>query len=165
MDAYRSQAMKTYLLLTTCLLFAGGCASRRGPAVSLVNVRLNEATALETTATFTLRLSNEEPEAVRFSGAVHKIYLNGRFVGKGLSADTVVVPRLDTLTQDVTVHLSNLALAARVKPVITSKRFDYRIESVFHGESGAHRLRSESEGRLDLGDFTPSTTSPSKPSD
>jgi len=99
-------------------------------------------------------LSNDEPEARQFTGSAHKIYLNGLYIGKGLSDKTVDVPRLGTVTQDVTVHLSNLALATRIKPVIESKRFDYRIQSVFYGKGTFNRTRSETDGKLDLNDFT-----------
>jgi LEA14-like dessication related protein len=87
-----------------------------GPSVGLVNVRFTQATAFETTAAFTLRLSNETPEPLQLDGGVHKIYLNGLYVGEGLSGDTLDLPRLGTATQDVTVHLSNLRMVTRIRP-------------------------------------------------
>ena len=147
--------------LIACAALLCGCARQDGPSVNLVSVRFQNATALETTATFTLRLSNDEPEPRQFTGSAHKIYLNGLYVGKGLNDQTVDVPRLGTVTQDLTVHLSNLALATRIKPVIESKRFDYRIQSVFYGKGAFNRTSSESEGRLDLNDFTPTPKSSS----
>jgi hypothetical protein len=92
---------------------------------------------------------------MKFTGAAHRIYLNGLYVGSGFSSEPVQVPRLGSVTQPVTVHLSNLVLATRIKSVIESKSFSYRIESVFYGESWLSRTRSMSEGRLDLKDFTP----------
>ena len=149
--------MKRILTLAACALVLCGCGRKDGPSVNLVSVRFQDVTALETTMTFTLRLSNESPEARQFTGSAHKIYLNGLYVGKGLSDKTVDVPRLGTVTQDITVHLSNLALATRIRSVIEAKRFDYRIQSVFHGKGWLDRMRSESEGKLDLKDFTPTT--------
>lgn len=147
--------MKKTLALAAAVLVLGGCGRKDGPSVNLVSVRFQDATALETTATFTLRLSNDAPEPRQFTGGAHKIYLNGLYVGKGLSDKAIDVPRLGTVTQDVTVHLSNLALATRIKSVIEAKRFDYRIESVFYGKGWLDRMRSESEGKLDFKDFTP----------
>ena len=72
-----------------------------------------------------------------------------------MSDSEVEVPRLGTVTQDITVHLNNLALATRIKSVIEAKRFDYRIQSTFYGKSMFSSLHSETEGRLDLKDFTP----------
>ena len=142
------------LALAAALLFCG-CGKSNGPSVNLVSVHFKDATAFETTATFTMRISNEAPEAGRFTGSAHKIYLNGLYVGKGLSDSEVEVPRLGTVTQDITVHLNNLALATRIKSVIEAKRFDYRIQSTFYGKGMFSSLHSETEGRLDLKDFTP----------
>ena len=155
------------LLLVSVFLLAG-CAGSPGPSVSLVTVKFQKATALETTATFTIRLSNEAPEARQFTGGAHKIYLNGLYVGKGMSDATVDVPRLGTVTQDITVHLSNLALATRLKSIIEAERFDYRIQSTFYGKGALGRMKSEAEGKLELKDFTPSekitNTPPTEPS-
>lgn len=140
------------------LIVLCGCASKSGTTVSIVNLRLTDVTAFETTATFTLRFSNEAPEPVHLTGGVHKIYMNGLYIGKGLSSDALEVPRLGTAMQDVTVHLSNIALATRIKPIIESRSFDYRIESTLYGKSWMDRSHTESQGRLDLKDFTPTET-------
>lgn len=156
--------MKTFLsLLVVVGLFCGCAGSNPGPSVSLINLRFEDATALETTATFTLRLSNESPQPIQLEGEVHKIYLNGLYLGKGLSDQAVEVPRLGTITHEVKVHLSNLALATRIKSIIESKSFEYRIESVFHGKSTFSRMRSESSGKLELKDLIPEETATNAP--
>jgi LEA14-like dessication related protein len=148
--------MKTLLALGVIGWLVCGCGSSTpGPSVDLVSVRFEDATALETTATFTLRLSNENPAPVQINGAVHKIYVNGLYLGKGLSDQTVEVPRLGTITNDVTVYINNLKLATRFKSIIETKAFEYRIASVFHGSSRFGRTRSESSGKLELKDFLP----------
>lgn len=148
--------MKTIISLLLVGLVLGGCGgSASGPAVSLVSVKFEDATALETTAKFTLRLSNENTEPVHITGEVHKIYLNGLYVGKGLSDQTIDLPRLSTTTHDVTVHLSNLGLATRLKPIIESKAFEYRVVSTFHGKSWMDRTHSENIGKLELKDLVP----------
>ncbi|MBC8095008.1 MAG: hypothetical protein H7Y43_04275 [Akkermansiaceae bacterium] len=107
--------MKTSFGLVLATVLLCGCGGgANGPSVSLINLRFEDATALETTATFTLRLSNESPEAVQLNGEVHKIYFNGLYLGKGLSDEKVEVPRLGTITHEVKVHLCNLALATRI---------------------------------------------------
>ena len=147
--------MKKIFSLLATLAVLTGCSRNSGPSVNLVTVHFLEATALETTATFTLRLSNERTEPQTFSGGVHKLYLNGLYVGKGLSDVSVTVPRLATVTNNVTVHLSNLAMITRIKSVIESKSFDYRIQSIFYGKSFLNRTRSETSGKLDLKDLMP----------
>lgn len=144
-----------FTLLAVIGLLCGCGGGAPGPTVSLVNLRFEDVTALETTATFTLRLSNESPQPVKLTGEVHKIYLNDLYIGKGLSDQIVEVPRLGTVTHEVKVHLSNLALATRIKSIIESKSFSYRIASVFHGDSRLSRMRSESTGKLELKDLLP----------
>lgn len=136
-----------------------GCGRNNGPSVNLVTLHFKEATMMETTADFVLRLSNDSPEAQKFTGSVHKLYINGLYVGKGLSDQSIEVPRLGTVTQAVTVHLNNLALATRIKAVIEARSFDYKVQSTFYGDSMFSRRRSETSGRLDLKDFTPTETS------
>jgi LEA14-like dessication related protein len=144
------------VLLVLLAVWLAGCSGTPGPSVTLVTVRFQTATALETTATFTIRLSNDAPEAHEFTGSAHKIYINGLYVGKGLSDTNITVPRLGTITQDITVHLNNLALATRLKAIIEAERFDYRVQSVFYGKGPFGRMKSETDGKLDLKDFTPS---------
>ena len=130
-----------------------GCATAPRFNVSLVNVQFTDATVLESTATFTVRVNNESPESLRIDGAVHRIYLNGLYVGEGLSNETVEVPRLTSGTQRVAVHLNNILMATRVKPILETRAFDYRIKSLPYTKAG--RCRADSAGRLDLKDFTP----------
>ena len=150
--------MKKVLPLIAGVALLAGCSRNDGPSVNLVTLHFKDATVLETTADFVLRLSNDAPEARKFTGSAHKIYINGLYVGKGLSADAIEVPRLGTVTQAVTVHLSNLALATRIKSVIEAKRFEYKVASTFFGDSMFRSFRSETTGKLDLNDFTPTET-------
>ena len=145
-------------MLVALVALLAGCSRSGGPSVSLVTIYFKEASALETKAEFVLRLSNETPEAKQFTGGTHKIYINDLYVGKGLSDEIIAVPRLGTVTQAVTVYMNNLALATRIKAVIEAKRFDYKIQSTFFGDSMFSRWRSETSGKLDLKDFTSSET-------
>lgn len=152
--------MKSTLAPLACVALLCGCRTFEPPTVSLVNAHFTQATIFETTAEFTLRLNNATPEGLILSGAAHKIYLNGLCVGDGLSNAEIEVPRLTSATQQVTVHLSNLVLATRLKPIIESRSFDYRIQSIFYGRQPAGRARTVSEGRLDLKDFQPTPREP-----
>jgi LEA14-like dessication related protein len=139
-------------------LWLAGCDAPPGPVVNLVSAQITEAAALQTTATFTLRLINEQPAPVTFSGAVHKLYINGLYVGEGLSNETITLERLSATTQPVVVYLDNLALATRLKAIIESESFDYRVQSVFYGKDPERKLQSTSDGRLALKDFQPTPT-------
>jgi len=156
------RALGTLLALGAAVLGCGGCASFQrleGVSVSVVNVALLEATVLETSAVFTVRLENESPEAIGLQGGVHKFYLDGVYLGQGLSNEILPLPRLSSVTQQVTVHLRNLALARRVKPILEQRRFGYRVESVLYLEQGGRRGRARiaNGGELDLREFQPTS--------
>ena len=148
-----------FIFIAGSLLF---CGCKTSPKVSLVSARFQAATILETTSVFTLRLENDSPSPLEITGAAHKIYLNGLYVGEGLSDAMITLPRLSSITNDVTLHLSNLALATRVKSAVESKQVDYRIQSTFYSKSWLGRTRSESTGRLNLQDFMPTESSTSQ---
>lgn len=129
----------------------------------MANVQFTGATLFESTAVFTLRIGNENPESLILEGSSHKIYINGICVGQGLHNGTLEVPRLGFALQNTEVHLSNLALATRIKPIIESGVFDYQIKSTLYAKKPSGRIRVASEGRLDLKDFQPATKPESRP--
>lgn len=143
------------LLLTSCATFA----RREGLQVSLVNLVPGESTVLETAMHFTIRIQNELPKPVVVNGAVHKIYLNGTYVGEGLSNERVEVPRLSTVTQHVTVHLRNVTMLTKLRGIIEAQAVHYKMTSLLYTE-GQGRYRAARESRLDLKDFQPPAPAP-----
>jgi LEA14-like dessication related protein len=129
-------------------------------SVNMVNVQFRDATVFESTATFTLRINNESPETLVLDGGVHKIYLNGIYVGEGLSNQRVEIQRLSSVAHPVEVHLSNLRLATRIRPIIEARAFDYRISSTLYASRPHARTHIVTEGRLDLHEFQPTPRIP-----
>ena len=141
------------------LLLFSGCASlnrSEGLDVSVVNLQFTEATVLETTAIFTVRVENETPEPLVLEGGVHKFYIDGAFVGKGMSNERVEVPRLGSATQPITVYLRNISMGRRIKSIIESQKVGYRLDSLLYaqGKLGS-RFRVIHDGKLDLNEFRP----------
>lgn len=127
--------------------------------VALVDLRFTEASVLETTGTFKIRLQNQTPESLRVEGAVHKIYLNDKYIGSGVNNETIEIARLAEGMQTVTVHLRNLSMARQIRNIIEARRTDYRLDSqVFVVRADGHklRLRVSRADALDLKDFQPS---------
>lgn len=147
--------MKKPLLVLAVALALAGCTTIQPPAVSLVNVQLGTATAFETSAKFTLRLTNDSPEPLVLNGGSFKIYINGLAVGTGVSDEVISLPRLASGTMTVSVHLSNLRLATRIRPLLESRSFDYSITGKLFSTQPGGTVRFRDEGRLDLKDFQP----------
>ena len=137
------------LLLTT--LMATGCASlgpMTPPDVALVDIQFTDVTVFETSGEITVRLSNENQEPLAIDGAVFKLFLNGREVGKALFSERMEIPRLGTSTQQVALHVSNVALVARLAQMLEQPELDYRIRSKLFVERpyGTRRVKSDHHG-------------------
>lgn len=146
--------------LLVLLAFAVGCASvkdKPGLNVSVANLRFGEVTMLETTATFTVRLQNESPDPLFIQGGVYKLYLDGTFLGEGLSNRSFEIPGLSEASVDVDTRLSNLAVARKLRGLVEARRFDYRLAGrVYAGEGGRRRtIGFAREGALDPDEFAP----------
>ena len=146
------------LLFCSCATFA----RREGVQVSLVNLALGEATVWETELRLTVRIQNELPEALVVDGAVHKVYLNGTYIGEGLSNERLEIPRLSTATQNVTVHLRNISMLTKLRGIIDAQAVDYRMTSLLYTVNQG-RYRAEREARLDFKDLQPASASSTKP--
>jgi LEA14-like dessication related protein len=156
-----------YLLLVLICLLSTSCATfRRAPQldVTLVNLQFGESTVFETTLYATVRIQSEEPEPVVIDGAIHKLYLEGLKVGQGTAPDRVEIPRLSSATQTLTIHLSNIAMATRLRDIIQSRRIDYRINSKLYTivDNRSATAHSKREGTLDLQQFQPSQYQPAQ---
>lgn len=147
---------RQYLLASLLALASAGCATLEpftAPDVSLVDIRFEDLTVFETSGTFTVRLSNENPEPLAVDGAVYKLYLGGRKIGKALSDARVELPRLGSTTYEVEVYINNVALVSRLVTLGREKGMDYTIKGKLYVERpyGLRRLRFSRAGRIDLG--------------
>lgn len=143
------------LILAASVLLFSGCSGpdfRGSMSVSLVDFRPTEAALLESRGTLTLRFTNESIAPLGYSGSSHKLYLNGKYVGKGVSDQPFGIPPLNTVTQDVTISLENIALVRQLVSVRDSQTASYRLESVFFQTvyEDDYRIKVESTGSLDL---------------
>ena len=156
---------KRFCGLSLLWLLAVSCATvKEHPdlAVSLVNLRFQEATAFEMTLQASVRLQNVGLDPIKVEGVSYKIFLNGTPLGGGVSADRVTVPRFDSVLQTVTLHISSLALAARIRTLINEDIVDYRVLSEFStrtSDPGGHekRFNVTGEGWIDFRDFAAGT--------
>lgn len=148
------------LILTIALIplaFSTACAFLRGysraPEVSIVNLEFTRATPFETLATFEIRIDNENTQNYDFSGAVHRLYLNGVQVGKGFDKE-FSLPALSSTTRKIDVSISHLSLLTRINSLLNEDDLVYRIESTLH-PTGAllSSIDTKQTGKLELSPF------------
>ena len=146
------------ILLAFCAALFTACATvEPGPGleVTLIDLGFGEVTVLETTLLCTIRIQNPTPVPLQLEGAVHKLYLNGAYIGQGTVSETTEVPRLSSTTQTAKVYLSNLSLVHRLRPIVETQKVDYQLKSTFYArdDQRSRRLSTEAEGGLSLNDF------------
>jgi len=142
-------------ILVGALLLACGCTTLEpiaAPEAAVVDLRFTQVTVLETSAVFTIRLSNTNPFPLPLDGAVYRIWLNGVDIGKGMAGETIEVPRLSSVTHDVPVHFGNLGMLLRVADIVKSNEVKYRLSTTLYlvGDHGRRRISSSSEGQFKL---------------
>ncbi len=142
------------LLGLVAVLALAGCASLGfvAPEVALVNLEFIDLTLFETSGIFTVRISNENPEPLVVSGGVYGLYRGGIRGGKGLSDHRFEVPSLAIATDENELHVSNQAMATRLREIYESGVVDYRIKARIYLERsyGCNRVTVEHAGRFDL---------------
>ncbi len=132
----------------------GGCATapRVSPvAVTLANLEAREATAFETRLALTVRFTNESPEPISLRGSSHKLTLNGRDLGSAVGGESVEIPALSSVSQELALNLSNFTLLALARDLQRDPAALYEIQSTLYPASRLGRpLRITKTGRIDL---------------
>ena len=143
------RARSLILIVVDRLRFFGLLAK---PEITLVDLDLTDLTLFETSGIFTVRLANENPEPLAVSGGVYNLYLGGWKIGKGLSNHAIEIPALGTATDEVELHLSNLAIATQIRSLYESGIVDYRIKAKIYIERsyGRRSMTINNEGRFDF---------------
>lgn len=148
------------LLLTSVLGIAlavllGGCGvdfKLSGIQVNAIEVKQVSSTTLETQVTLVLRYTNENVVPIAAANTIHKLYLNGKYVGKAVSDKPVGMPPTGTVTQETTFMLENIALLNQLKQIAEKQTASYKLESRIRVQSGEeeNEYRTSSEGAIDL---------------
>ncbi|MCU0305699.1 MAG: LEA type 2 family protein [Thermoanaerobaculales bacterium] len=133
-----------------------GCASSGGlvaPAVTLVDLELVDATVFESTFEVAVRIANDNPEPLLVDGLVLSLELDGRGFGKGSTGERFEVPRLGSVVRNVEMRLSHVAIATKIRGVLSSKVVDYAITGkvyVVRPSGAVVGLPVDKQGRIDL---------------
>jgi LEA14-like dessication related protein len=143
-------------LSSAFFVFLVGCSSlgrEESMRVDLINLGLGESTAFETTLRAIVRIQNASPTPYLLKGSAHQLYLNGSFVGQGLSSEILEIPGLGEMKQHVTVRLQNLALIRPLLKLEHTPAMSYRIESTLYGSGFGGKRKVKKEGTLNLERF------------
>ncbi len=131
-------------------LLTAGCAAIRedAPELSLVDLRVRDVRLFETSAEFTVRITNVSPEPRTFEGGAVSVHVDGRKVGRGVIRETAEVPGLDSRVVSGEVFLSNAAMLRRVQQAIETGGMSYKLTGVLYESTGygTRKVRTAREG-------------------
>lgn len=148
-------------------VFLLGCASMGGepPQVTLTNLEVVDATMFETTFKATVRITNVQPDPIEAKGMAVKLYLGGIKIGTGTSPEILQVPGLGSATTTLTLHVNNVAVLTRIKPVLDTRVIDYAMKGKLYVSRrwGTSSLKLQGAGRIDLNQQLAPTKHSSQP--
>jgi len=106
----------------------------------------------EAALNFVIRLENSSPESLTIDGGSYKIYLNGIYVGQGLSNQTLEIARLSSTTITVPVYVSTVRLMGSLYRVLKSNQVSYRIHGRVYVKRGGvlKKYKASREGMVDF---------------
>ena len=137
------------LLLAACNTLPDNVAP---PAAAVANLRFVNITPFETNAVVTIRLDNENPFPLAVSGGVFRVGLGGRDVGKAMTGDDIRLPRFSSVTREVPLRISNLAMTLQAIDVMHTNEVRYTLDSTLYVQYGGRTRKSTavSEGTIQL---------------
>lgn len=136
----------SFLFLPACSLLGVGAAFV-DPELRLVDIRIKEATVLQTVLEFDVEIDNENAKSIYIQGGSQRVYLNDQFIGKGLLTEAVELPAFGQSGSQIRLYVNNLTLLGKLLPILESEELKYRFDSTLSVGKGftARRVRTSSE--------------------
>ncbi|MCL2658284.1 MAG: LEA type 2 family protein [Betaproteobacteria bacterium] len=125
--------MRRRMFLAACLpLFLSACAlmalGLEKPEVRVVGLDLQDATLFEQTIRMKLRVTNPNAQDVAIDGMRFAVEINGQEFAKGMTGESVVLPRLGDAIVTVDARTSLIELLRQLPKLKDSNgKFAYRV--------------------------------------
>lgn len=141
---------RLFALLSPVLLLAACMSGPKPGGVTVTAVSL-QVSGNELRAPLMLHFANENIVPLGYSSSVHKIYLNGTYVGKALNDQPIGLPPMNEANREVYLQIENAAFVRQLAAG-GSHPVHYRIETVLRQTVDEDKLqiKTASEGSLEL---------------
>lgn len=140
-------ALAVISALTACAPFG----LSEPPEVSLVDLRPSEMALFEQRMAVMLRIRNPNDNALAVDGYRFAIELNGKPFARGISDQSVIVPRLSEATIEAAATVSTLDLVRQIIGVPERENLAYRISGTLFVSGGLMRnVPFENSGEVDF---------------
>ncbi|MBC7779075.1 MAG: LEA type 2 family protein [Proteobacteria bacterium] len=136
--------------ILSAALIGAGCATVESEAlrVSLASVSIAEATLLEQRYSLRVRFQNPSERAVKLDGFVYDLTLNGRQFARGVSDQTIVVPRFGEQLIELPAIGTTGGAIRQVLDLTNRRQVDYRL--VGRANEGGTQMRFDGKGDIPI---------------
>jgi LEA14-like dessication related protein len=140
----------TLLCVAASGVVGSGCASVDSEAlrVSVASVSIIDASLLEQRYLLRVRLQNPSERELKLEGFVYDLVLNGRQFARGVSDQTVLVPRFGEQVIDLPAVGSTGGALRQILDLGSRTQIDYRLTG--RASQGGGRLRLEGQGYIPI---------------
>ena len=129
---------------------AAGCATVDSEAlrVSVASLSVTNASLLEQRYLLRVRLQNPSGRELQLDGLVYDLSLNGRLFARGVSDQSVVVPRFGEAVIELPAVGSTGAVIRQVLDLGARKQVDYRL--IGRAAQGGTTIRFDGKGDVPI---------------
>jgi len=129
---------------------AAGCATVDSEAlrVSVASISVTNASLLEQRYLLRVRLQNPSGRELQLDGLVYDLSLNGRLFARGVSDQSVVVPRFGEAVIELPAVGSTGAVIRQVLDLGARKQVDYRL--IGRAAQGGTTIRFDGKGDVPI---------------
>jgi len=137
-------------IVASLAAMAAGCASIESEAlrVNLAGISVVETSLLEQRYLLRVRLQNPGDRVLELDGFVYDLSLNGRLFARGVSDQSVVVPRFGEQLIELVASGSTGGAIRQVLELSSRKQVDYRLSGRAHAAGG--RIHFDGQGDIPI---------------
>ncbi len=135
--------MKKILLILLLLISACSTINQDfiEPEVAVVNVNVSDVSLFRTKLKVAVEIDNENDFPLNIDNSIHKLYINGEYIGKGISGKNIKIEPYSKETQEINFSVQNLSIFKNIQNLAESSNLNYKIESNITAGSGWGRRK------------------------
>lgn len=146
-----------FFALCLCIFALVGCLG--GVRLNSISVEVTDVAKGPTSDVLrvTIRYTNENVIPIAVDSTSHKLYVNGKLLGKCLSKAPVGLPPTQTINEVILLHIEDAAFLQSLIGQAGKQTASYKIDSKLFVKSGDENLdtRAINTGAIDLRKLSP----------
>ncbi len=150
-----NSSLSLLFVSTLLIIFLTSCSSlffaMNPPEVTLSNITIDRIELLETTATITLRVENENNDTLEVSNGSYNLYINDSYVGRSLDNIGLTVKPYSTADKSLKIKIDNMKILRQMDTLFSKSRVNYTLRTNIQLVKPFKRLlKLEKKGEVNL---------------